>query len=126
MPILRTRLVDVLIFGALLACGGGGGGGITPPPPPPPPPPQPSPSASVTMGAASFSPTSVTITRSGTVTWNNTSGITHNVTFAPTTGAPSNIDDHSSGSNQRTFGTVGTFNYNCTLHGGMNGSVVVQ
>ncbi|MEX1187383.1 MAG: plastocyanin/azurin family copper-binding protein [Gemmatimonadaceae bacterium] len=78
------------------------------------------------MGAASFAPASVTIAVNGTVTWNNTSGITHNVTFAATTGAPANIGDHSSGSNQRTFGTAGTFNFSCTLHGGMNGSVVVQ
>ncbi|CAN5698274.1 hypothetical protein BH23GEM1_BH23GEM1_03400 [soil metagenome] len=77
------------------------------------------------MGASSFQPASVTIARNGTVTWNNTSGETHNVTFT-TTGAPTNISDHASGSNQRTFGTIGTFNYNCTLHGGMNGSVVVQ
>lgn len=127
MPLIRARSVHALIFGALLACGGGGGdgGGITPPPPPPPPP-SPSPSASVTMGAASFSPTSVSITRTGTVTWNNTSGVTHNVTFSPATGAPSDIGNHSSGSNQRTFNTIGNFAYSCTLHAGMNGSVAVQ
>lgn len=78
------------------------------------------------MGAASFAPTSVTIAVNGTVTWNNTSGITHNVTFNSATGAPSNIADHSSGQNQRTFGTAGTFGFQCTLHGGMTGSVVVQ
>lgn len=60
------------------------------------------------------------------MTWNNTSGVTHNVTFAAATGAPSNIGDHSSGSNARTFNTSGTFNYSCTLHGGMAGSVTVR
>lgn len=78
------------------------------------------------MGAASFAPASVTIAANGTVTWNNTSGITHNVTFTAATGVPSDISDHSSGTNQRTFGTAGTFAFRCTLHGGMNGSVVVQ
>ncbi|MBA3578757.1 MAG: hypothetical protein H0W42_02120 [Gemmatimonadaceae bacterium] len=78
------------------------------------------------MGATSFLPSSVSITRSGTVTWNNTSGVTHNVTFAATTGAPANIGDHTSGSNARTFNTSGTFSYNCTLHLGMAGSVAVQ
>lgn len=128
MPLTRARWVDALIFGTLLACGGGGGdgGGITPPPPPPPPPPSPSPSASVTLRAATFDPTSVTITRTGTVTWNNTSGVVHNVTFTAATGAPANIGDHSSGSNQRTFDTVGNFAYSCTNHAGMNGSVSVQ
>lgn len=124
---IRSWSLRAMVAVAVLACGGGGdgGGGITNPTPDPTPNP-PSATASVTLGAASFNPSSVTISRNGTVTWNNTSGITHNVTFAATTGAPSNIGDHSSGSNSRSFGTAGTFNYNCTWHGGMNGSVIVQ
>lgn len=124
MPVIRAWSVKTLVVGMGLACGGGGdggGGGITNPPGPPP-----SGSATISMGAATFVPTAVTITRNGTVTWNNTSGIDHNVTFAPATGAPSNISTHSSGTNQRTFGTAGTFDFSCTLHGGMNGSVTVQ
>lgn len=123
---IRSWSLRAMVAGAVLACGGGGdgGGGITNPPPNPPNPP--SATATVTLGAATFNPASVTISRNGTVTWNNTSGTTHNVTFAAVTGAPSNIGDHSTGSNQRSFGTAGTFNYSCTLHGGMNGSVVVQ
>lgn len=77
------------------------------------------------MGGSSFNPTSLTIQAGGAVTWNNTSGILHNVTFT-TSGAPANIGDHTSGSNQRTFASAGTFNYNCTNHGGMNGSIMVQ
>lgn len=125
---IRTWLPRAVVAAAVVACGGGGGGdGPTGPGPGPGPGPgTPSPSATVTMGASSFSPASVSITRSGTATWNNTSGISHNVTFAAVTGAPSNIPDHTSGSNQRTFGTTGTFNYQCTLHGGMAGSVSVQ
>lgn len=124
----RASSLRAMVAGMVVACGGGGGG-ITNPPgnaPSGPPNDTPSASATVTLGAASFVPSSVTITRNGTVTWNNTSGVTHNVTFAGTTGAPSNVGEHSSGSNARTFGTAGTFNYACTLHGGMNGSVVVQ
>lgn len=123
---IRSWSLRAMVAGAVLACGGGGdGGGITNPNPNPTPNP-PSATASVTLGAASFSPSSVTLSRNGTVTWNNTSGVTHNVTFAGVTGAPSNVGDHSSGSNARSFGTAGTFSYSCTLHGGMNGSVVVQ
>lgn len=77
------------------------------------------------MGGSSFSPTSLTIQPGGTVTWNNTSGILHNVTFT-TSGSPANISNHTSGTNQRTFASAGTFAYNCTNHGGMNGSVTVQ
>ena len=129
MPAIRLRSVGAtLVAAALLACGGGGGdggggGGITNPP-----------GGgggggggtnTVTMGGSSFSPTSLTIGSNGTVTWNNTSGILHNVTFT-TSGSPSNIPDHTSGSSQRTFPNVGTFNYNCTNHSGMNGAIVVQ
>jgi plastocyanin len=127
--VIRAGSLRAMVAGMVLACGGGGdGGGITNPPTDPTNPPTnpPSGSATVVLGASSFSPSSVTITRNGTVTWNNTSGVLHNVTFAAATGAPSNIDNHSSGSNARSFGTAGTFNYSCTLHGGMNGSVVVQ
>lgn len=73
----------------------------------------------------SFSPTSVTIARTGTVTWTNETGIAHNVTFSGT-GAPANIGNHSSGSNARTFSNAGTFSYQCTNHSGMTGSVTVQ
>lgn len=124
MPSLKAVLTV-----AVLACGGGGGGGgITNPNPNPPtnPPGTPSATATVTLGAASFAPTSVSITTNGTVTWNNTSGVDHNVTFASANGAPSGIGTHSSGSNSRTFAVAGTFNYSCTLHGGMNGVVTVQ
>ena len=128
---IRAWSLRAMVAGMVLACGGGGDGGggiVNPPTNPPGNPPNnpPSGSATVVLGASAFNPSSVTITRNGTVTWNNTSGVQHNVTFAGTTGAPSNIDDHASGSNARSFGTAGTFNYACTLHGGMNGTVVVQ
>jgi len=124
MPAIRSRSLGAMLIVAVLACGGGGGG-PTDPGPGPGPGPNPSPNT-VTLGASSFSPASLTIQTAGTVTWNNTSGQTHNVTFAAATGAPTSIGDHNSGSNSRTFNTVGTFAYSCTLHGGMNGSVTVQ
>ena len=80
--------------------------------------------ATVTLGPSSFSPQSVDIAVNGTVTWNNTSGVIHNVNFAA--GSISDIGDHSSGSTARTFGSVGTFDYQCTLHAGMTGTVVVH
>lgn len=112
---------------ALCACGGGsgggGGGGPTRPPPPTGPPQA---TATVTMGAQTFTPTQVNLATGGTVTWNNGSGVLHNVTFAAATGAPANIPNHSSGSNQRTFAVAGTFGYSCTLHAGMTGQITVQ
>lgn len=87
-------------------------------------PPDPVQDATVTLRSTSFSPSNVAVFAGGSVTWNNTSGETHNVTFS-TQGAPANIANHSSGSSARDFPTTGTFNYQCTLHAGMNGRVTV-
>lgn len=125
MPSIRSLLLGAALVLGSLACGGGGGDGPTGPGPGPGPGPNPSPNT-VTLGPSTFSPTSITIQTGGTVTWSNTSGILHNVTFNPATGAPANVGNHSSGSNSRTFGTAGMFGYQCTLHGGMTGSVTVQ
>jgi plastocyanin len=78
----------------------------------------------VTLGGSSFSPQTVDIAVNGTVTWTNSSGIEHNVTFL----APSitDIPNHLSGSNSRTFNTVGSFGYDCTIHAGMSGTVIVH
>jgi plastocyanin len=80
--------------------------------------------ANVTLGATSFSPQTVDIAVNGTVTWNNTSATLHNVTFASPT--ITDIPDHTSGSNPRTFPAAGTFGYVCTLHAGMSGTVIVH
>ena len=138
---MKRRIVVLAVVA--MACGGGGGdgyptgnghgggsgsgtgGGGTA-----------SPSATVAMtrgddgyGTAtfSFSPASVTISRTGTVTWSNEGGTaTHNVTFGSTSGAPANIANFASGNASRTFNTAGTYSYQCTNHSGMNGSVLVQ
>ena len=87
-------------------------------------PPDPVQDATVTLRSSSFSPNNVAVFAGGSVTWNNTSGETHNVTFS-TQGSPADIANHSSGSNARDFAAAGTFNYQCTLHAGMNGRVTV-
>jgi plastocyanin len=79
---------------------------------------------STTAGDA-FQPNKVVIGQGGQVSW--TFGATiHNVTFAPSTGAPANISDTYLTSVSRTFSTPGNFNYNCTIHAGMSGQVVVR
>ena len=77
-------------------------------------------------GANVFNPTSVTIAVNGRVNWNWVAGNTlpHNVTFS-TGGAPGPITDRTSGTAFLDFDTVGTFNYACTNHVGMTGSVTV-
>lgn len=96
--------------------GGGGGGGNNPPP------------LSATVQAtvnSTFNPAAVTIARTGTVTW-AFAALQHNVTFGTAAGAPADIGNSANTSVARTFSTAGTFNYTCTLHPGMNGSVTVQ
>jgi plastocyanin len=82
-------------------------------------------SASVsTVSGDVFTPNKVIISQGGSVTW--TFGATiHNVTFGGG-GAPASINDTFSASVSRTFGTAGNFAYNCTIHAGMNGQVIVR
>jgi plastocyanin len=73
-----------------------------------------------------FSPSQLTVTAGTSVTFNNTSGTTHNVTFT-TADAPANVDDFASGTRVVAFPTAGTYDYHCTIHGlSMSGVVVVQ
>lgn len=136
----------LLLAAVLLGCGGGGGGDDGYPTTPGgnnpgggtggtgTPSGTPLPNASVNAkasddgyGSATFAwdPRTVLLQRGGTVTWSNESGTAHTVTFDPATGAPANIATLT-GSTSRTFGTAGTFAYECTLHPGMQGTITVR
>jgi plastocyanin len=67
----------------------------------------------------------VDISATGTVTW-SFGQLAHNVTFGAQAGAPQNIGDSVNSDVPRTFNTTGTFGYNCTIHPGMSGTVVVH
>ena len=87
------------------------------------------PTADVSASGAgtSFSPDTVKIAVNGDVTWTFTSGgnSPHNVTFA-TAHPQGNIGNTTSDAVTRRFATAGRFPYQCTLHGGMNGVVIVR
>lgn len=116
------RVLAVAVLAAFAACGGssdttspmsgnnGGntGGGST--------------SNSIAIGDNYFSPSSTTVPVGTAVTWTWSTGTTHNVTFDD--GAASG--DRSSGTYTRTFNTAGTYQYQCTIHAGMKGTIVVQ
>lgn len=73
-----------------------------------------------------FSPSQISVAPGTSITFNNVSGTTHNVTFT-TTGAPASVPDFASGTRVVAFPTAGTYNYYCTIHGqSMSGVVVVQ
>jgi len=77
----------------------------------------------------SFTPQNITVPVNTVVTWNwQNPTVAHNVTFdtPKPPGTPADIPDKTTvGSVNRTFGTAGTFNYRCTNHAGMTGSVTV-
>lgn len=74
----------------------------------------------------SFNPSSLTVSVGTTVSFVFAS-TGHNVTFANATGRPADIGGSNSNTTiTRQFNTAGTFNYQCTIHAGMTGTVIVQ
>lgn len=132
MRFAPTGITLALSVAFITACGGGDGStgpvNSTPTPAPTPAPtPTPGASASVVAGDNSniFTPASVEVARGAVVTW--TFGARpHNVIFNSTAGAPANVEVTSNAQVARTFNTVGSFAYDCTLHSGMTGTVVVR
>ena len=72
-----------------------------------------------------FSPFSTTIKAGGSVRF-NISGDQHNAIFAKVAGAPADVIIVKDVVVTRTFNTRGTFSYDCTVHPGMSGRIVVQ
>lgn len=85
---------------------------------------------SVTVSNTFFQPASVTIPVNGLVRWTlqNTTGVAH---FIVSSGSPSFASPQNSlmgdgSSFQFVFAVPGTYRYECTLHAGMTGTVLVQ
>jgi plastocyanin len=73
-----------------------------------------------------FSPNSITVSVNSTVTWTNKDSYAHTVT---STGGNDTYDSgniNAGGTYTHKFTAAGTYNYKCTLHSGMSGTVVVQ
>lgn len=80
----------------------------------------------VTTTGVTFSPTTITISAGDSVRW-EFAGATHNVTFLGSAPAAGDIPDQQPGNSAtRVFATAGTFDYECSRHSGMAGSVIVQ
>lgn len=77
--------------------------------------------ASVSVVDYAFNPDNSTVAAGGTVTWTWNGSDQHNVTFSDAASG-----NQASGTYTRTFSTAGTFPYQCTLHSGMNGTIVVE
>jgi plastocyanin len=86
------------------------------------------PAAAVTVGATpqlAFTPQTANVLPGGTVTF-DFGAVAHDVFFDPAPGAPADIPGNNAGTSiTRTFASAGTYNYNCHIHPGMRGTVVV-
>ncbi len=79
---------------------------------------------SVTLANFAFSPATLTVKVGTTVTWTNKDPATHTVTSD--TGVFESGNLAASASYSYVFSKAGTFNYHCSIHPSMKGSVVVQ
>jgi plastocyanin len=81
--------------------------------------------AIVTMPGLSFAPFTVTIKRTESVYFEFPQ-IPHNVIFTPKAGVPQDIQELRNATVSRQFNSTGTFPYDCVLHPGMKGEVIVN
>ena len=71
---------------------------------------------------SAFTPTDITVAKNGTVRWTNQDAIQHTATGQSFDTGPLNAGQ----SKSVTFPQTGTFNYVCSLHPGMRGTITVQ
>jgi plastocyanin len=79
----------------------------------------------VYMENIAFNPSTITVAKGTTVTWTNKDNMAHTVN-STTNVFSSNGQINPGSSYQFTFTTSGTFTYQCLIHNGMTGTVVVQ
>ena len=85
----------------------------------------PSPGANeVWMQNTAFNPSTKTVAVGTTITWTNKDATSHDVKSA--TGVFSSSTMAMNATFSYTFAAAGTYNYSCTFHQGMNGTIIVQ
>lgn len=88
----------------------GGGGGAAP--------------GTVTIANMAFGPSSLSVKVGTTVTWKNNDGYAHTVTSDDGTSFNSGNLAGGASFSYKTI-TAGTFNYHCSIHSGMTGTLIV-
>ncbi|MEP6617940.1 MAG: plastocyanin/azurin family copper-binding protein [bacterium] len=80
---------------------------------------------SVNIAGTAFNPAPIQVSPGAVVTWTNSDGFNHNVTFS--SAAIGAIGDFATGAKSLTMPTVvGTYAYHCTIHPSMTGTVDVK
>jgi plastocyanin len=105
-----TVFVAALAFCTVVACGDDGTG--------------PDDTVTIEMRDNTFSPATRAVDVGTTVRWVNEGTVQHNTTGEGGVWQSSNLNPDQSF--QRTFSTAGTFDYECTLHEGMTGTITVD
>lgn len=128
----RHTLGSLVVVAALCtSCGGGGGSPTSPANSNPTPgtpagtPAAPAANEIIATTGSTFNPTSLTVAKGTTVTFTFQS-VEHNVVFDAVAGAPAGIGSTASSAVQRVFATAGAFGFQCTIHGGMRGTVTAN
>ncbi|HEU5364413.1 MAG TPA: cupredoxin family copper-binding protein, partial [Hanamia sp.] len=80
----------------------------------------------VVIKGFAFSPSSLTVKKGTKVTWVNNDGPAHTVTATDNGNTFNSGTINPGGSYSFTFTTTGDFNYNCSIHPQMLGSVHVE
>jgi plastocyanin len=83
----------------------------------------------VDLQGTSFSPKTVTVTKGSTIHWVNATATTHTITPDNSGQAGAWTSQTVSGSGtafDHTFDSAGTYDYHCTIHAGMTGTIKVQ
>jgi plastocyanin len=74
-----------------------------------------------------FAPPQITVAKGGTVTWTNNDNTTHTVVDdLSNVGGPHSGDIAPGSSYSFTFTKTGSFQYHCTIHPSMRGTIVVK
>jgi plastocyanin len=74
-----------------------------------------------------FTPSQITIQKGGTVTWTNNDTMTHTVTDdLNNVGGPASGEIQPGSTYSFTFNKTGSFQYHCTIHSSMRGTIVIK
>ena len=107
-----ATLLSIVLAAAVAACGSDSSG------------PDDDDTVTIEMRDNLFSPASRSVSPGTTVRWVNEGSVAHNTTGESSLWASQNLNPGQS--YERTFATAGTFEYECTLHVGMTGTITVQ
>jgi plastocyanin len=131
---MRRPILIILAAGALFAAGCGSGGGSSSSTPASTPAPtsggqSAGPVTKVDMHNIQFNPKTVTVKKGTTVEWVNDDSVNHDVTKDTGPGPQFSSGSGNLGGGDTykvTLNAAGTIKYECTVHPGMTGTIVVK